>query len=112
MVKNPIGFFSHFTTPGSPLGLVPFLKIIEVIRIFIRPLTLGVRLAVKLMTGHLLLRMVRNFHSNLMVIGSLTLVIMMFFFIKFLFFYEMSVCLIQGLVYSLMLVQYLDEHSK
>jgi F-type H+-transporting ATPase subunit a len=57
-------YFSHFTTPGRPIFLIPFIKIIEVISNLIRPLTLGVRLAVNLLTGHLFLTMFSRAHTS------------------------------------------------
>jgi len=63
-------FFSHFTITGRPVRLIPFLKIIEV-RKLIRPITLGVRLAVKLITGHLLLRMFRKIHYKALLYRNL-----------------------------------------
>jgi len=105
-------FFSHFTITGRPIGLIPFLKIIEVIRKLIRPITLGVRLAVKLITGHLLLRMFRKIHYKALLYRNLVYWGVLLVFGLGVLFYERCICVIQGLVYSLMLVQYYDEHSK
>jgi len=102
-------FISHFTPAGSPIVLIPLLKVIEIISIRIRPITLGVRLAVNLITGHLMLRMFSSSSSNRLVKFSFIFIIMFFFGIL-VFFYERCVCLVQGLVYFLMLTQYLDEH--
>lgn len=48
-------FSSHLIPEGSPLLLTPFLFIIEIVRIIIRPLTLSIRLAANILSGHLLL---------------------------------------------------------
>lgn len=102
-------FFSHFTPAGRPVLLVPLLKIIEFIRISIRPLTLGVRLAVKLITGHLMFRMFA-YSSNCRLTNRRIALILFIIIGVFILFYERCVCLVQGLVYFLMLTQYLDEH--
>jgi ATP synthase subunit 6 len=105
-----IQYFSHFTPTGRPLLLIPFIKVIEVISNIIRPLTLGVRLAVNLLTGHLLLTLFCNSHiSNLIVFKRRFF--LLYFFGIFIFFYELCVCIVQALVYNLMVIQYFDEHS-
>uniref|UniRef100_A0A343VVI6 ATP synthase subunit a n=1 Tax=Bothromesostoma personatum TaxID=27905 RepID=A0A343VVI6_9PLAT len=108
--NNIFQYISHFTTLGSPFILVPFINIIEVISNVIRPLTLGVRLAVNLLTGHLLLSMFSNFHSSLL-FSNYFLFFFVFFFGIFIFFYESCVSLVQAFVYGLMISQYFDEHS-
>jgi len=105
--KNFVVYFSHYTTTATPFLLVPFINLVELIRNVIRPLTLGIRLAVKLLTGHLLLNMFSSFHSSQKFVSFF----FFFFFGLFLFFYETCVSIIQALVFKLMLFQYLDEHS-
>jgi F0F1-type ATP synthase membrane subunit a len=90
--------------------LVPFINIIEVISNLIRPITLGVRLAVNLLTGHLLLTMFCNSHSSFLFTLN-WIFFPLYFFGVFIFIYEFCVCLVQALVYKLMLSQYFDEHS-
>jgi len=92
--------------------LISFIKIIEVISNLIRPITLGVRLAVNLLTGHLLLSMFSNFHISLIFKFQIFFFLVFLIFGFFIFFYETCVCVIQGLVYRLMISQYFDEHSK
>jgi F-type H+-transporting ATPase subunit a len=109
--NNTTSYFSHYTTLATPLILVPFIKMVEVVSKVIRPITLGVRLAVNLITGHLLLSLFSNFHcSQIFLLDGF-----FFFFFIFgvtLFLYESCVSIIQALVYNLMLFQYLDEHTK
>ena len=106
-----IGYFSHYTTVGSPLALVPFIKVIEVIRKVIRPITLGVRLAVNLLTGHLLVSMLRSSHADSLLNKGFIVYAVVLVIGVGVFFYESCVCLVQSLVYALMISQYLDEHS-
>lgn len=110
ILKNFFGFCSHYTTLGSPVFLVSFIKVVEVLRKLIRPITLGVRLAVNLLTGHLFLTMFRK--SQFFLGLSLKIIYFFLFFLGiFVFFYEFCVCVIQALVFNLMLRQYFDEHS-
>lgn len=47
--------FSHLTPQGTPFILIPFIVIIESIRLIIRPFTLAIRLTANIIAGHLLL---------------------------------------------------------
>lgn len=57
---NPSNFLSHLVPRGTPLPLIPFIVLIELVRRVIRPLTLAVRLAANMVAGHLLLVLVRG----------------------------------------------------
>jgi F0F1-type ATP synthase membrane subunit a len=78
------------------------------IRKLIRPITLGVRLAVNLLTGHLLVSMFSNFHISFILNLNNFFFFFFFFFGLFIFFYEMCVCVIQAIVYTLMVNQYAE----
>merc|ERR1712240_248685 len=52
-------FVAHFLPLGRPLTLGPFLVLIEIIRVLIRPLTLSLRLSANLLAGHIVLRLLR-----------------------------------------------------
>lgn len=91
--------------------LVPFIKLVEVVSKLIRPITLGVRLAVNLLTGHLLLRMFTEYHCSKFFNFSFISYTIVFLFGLFIMFYETCVGFIQAFVYNLMIVQYLDEHT-
>lgn len=46
---------AHLTPQGTPIVLIPFIVIIESIRLIIRPFTLAIRLTANIIAGHLLL---------------------------------------------------------
>lgn len=102
-------FVSNFI-PSSPLFIMPFLSLIEVVSYFIRPLTLSLRLSINITTGHVLLWLLRKailylFLRNkvfLLLLGPISIVI---------FFYEFCIGIIQSLVFSLLLKSYLGEHK-
>jgi len=48
---------SHLTQ-GTPLILIPFIVIIETIRLIIRPITLAIRLTANINAGHLLISLI------------------------------------------------------
>jgi len=59
-LKNFSKFLAHLAPAGTPKPLIPFIVIIELIRSFIRPITLGVRLAANIVAGHLILVLARR----------------------------------------------------
>jgi len=49
---------------GTPVVLIPFIVLIELIRILIRPFTLSIRLTANIIAGHLLISLVRRSIEN------------------------------------------------
>jgi F-type H+-transporting ATPase subunit a len=60
-VKHNIKFFSLFVPAGCPLGLVPVLVLIEFISYLARNISLGLRLAANILSGHMLLNILAGF---------------------------------------------------
>src|SRR5690625_7863183 len=54
--KHGLEFFSLFVPSGCPLGLLPLLVLIEFISYLARNISLGLRLAANILSGHMLLR--------------------------------------------------------
>lgn len=107
---SPIIFFSFLTPSGRPVILVPLLKIIELIRKLIRPLTLSLRLSINITTGHIFIVLLSTYMSVLFFRLSILYFIFLFFCVSY-FFFEIFVSFIQAFVYSLLLNQYMGEHS-
>lgn len=103
LLKDCIRFFSHLVPQGTPVGLGMFLRIIELIRKFIRPLTLSLRLGIKITTGHILLGLIRilgiqfKFKIFLILLGAGY------------FLFELFVMYIQAIVFTLLLSRYSEE---
>lgn len=102
--KDIKAFFSHLTPTGTPLFLISFMVIIETISSLIRPITLAVRLMANIVAGHLLITLLSGFslmrytntcYSLLPGLALSTL--------------EISVCLIQAYVLTLLFTLYLKE---
>jgi len=49
---------AHLVPKGTPVLLIPFIVLIELVRGVIRPFTLAVRLAANIVAGHLILVLV------------------------------------------------------
>lgn len=61
--------FSLFVPSGCPLGLLPLLVLIEFISYLARNVSLGLRLAANVLSGHLLLNILSNFTYSIMKSG-------------------------------------------
>jgi len=59
--KFKSNFLSMFMPYGAPLGMSPFLVIIEIASNVSRPIALGMRLAANLTSGHVLLAILSDF---------------------------------------------------
>jgi F-type H+-transporting ATPase subunit a len=64
-------FFSLFVPSGCPLGLLPLLVLIEFISYLARNVSLGLRLAANILSGHMLLNILAGFTYNIMTSGIL-----------------------------------------
>nr|QDH52408.1 ATP synthase F0 subunit 6 [Chordodes sp. VVA-2019] len=98
-IKNKCWF--HLIPMGSPILLVPFLFIIELISNIIRPLTLALRLSANITSGHILIHLVSKLSNYNMALGfmpSLSLNIM-----------ETIVSVIQTYVFMSLIFLYISE---
>nr|YP_010264249.1 ATP synthase F0 subunit 6 [Carebara diversa]UIO59235.1 ATP synthase F0 subunit 6 [Carebara diversa] len=99
-------FFSHLTPQGTPFILMPFMVLIELISLIIRPFTLAIRLTANMIAGHLLLSLLGSPGQ------SITLNLLMFIMLSsqiLLFILEISVSMIQAYVFSILTTLYSSE---
>lgn len=99
-------FFSHLTPQGTPFILMPFIVLIEFIRLIIRPFTLAIRLTANIIAGHLLLTLLG---SSGLLINNFFIIIIILFSQILLFILEISVRLIQAYVFSILTTLYCSE---
>nr|YP_010963382.1 ATP synthase F0 subunit a [Harringtonia lauricola]WNK75971.1 ATP synthase F0 subunit a [Harringtonia lauricola] len=67
--KHGLEFFSLLVPAGCPLALLPLLVLIELISYLARNISLGLRLAANIMSGHMLLNILAGFTYNIMSSG-------------------------------------------
>ena len=67
--KHGFKFFSLLVPAGCPLGLLPLLVLIEFISYLARNVSLGLRLAANILSGHMLLNILAGFTYNIMTSG-------------------------------------------
>nr|YP_009679474.1 ATP synthase F0 subunit 6 [Harpactocrates apennicola]QDP17921.1 ATP synthase F0 subunit 6 [Harpactocrates apennicola] len=95
----------HLVPEGSPLLLAPVLVLIELISHLIRPFTLSIRLAANMMAGHLIMGLL----SSISLVQGSSFVISVFMQMT-LYLLEFAVALIQGLVFSILLLLYAVDY--
>lgn len=66
LIIHRLEFFSLFTPQGCPLGLLPLLVLIEAISYLARNVSLGLRLAANILSGHMLLNILSEFTYKIM----------------------------------------------
>lgn len=99
---------AHLQPIGSPAFLNPFLCVIELVRLLVRPLTLAVRLTANLRTGHILMSLIGlGFLGG----GPLSRVLIFLFGIFYMIF-EIAVCVIQAYIFTLLPTLYRDDHPE
>lgn len=98
-------FLSHLIPAGTPMALISFMVIVEVLRNLIRPLALTFRLTANIIAGHLLISLIGGaligLSFSFMVLGSLVQSLLVFM--------ELGVSVIQAYVFSTLLLLYLSE---
>jgi ATP synthase subunit 6 len=106
IINIPRKTLRHLVPLNSPKFLIHFIVIIELIRLIIRPWTLAIRLSANLISGHLILILLRNFLINFISYFLLSLLIE-----TILLLLEISIAFIQSYVFSILLILYFSEST-
>ncbi|GGB58683.1 F0F1 ATP synthase subunit A [Blastomonas aquatica] len=62
--RHGLHFFSLFIPHGTPLPMIPFIFVVELLSFLVRPFSLGLRLFVAMTAGHILLKVLAGFVIN------------------------------------------------
>lgn len=105
-------FIAILLPAGAPSVLNPFLILVEIVRIIVRPITLSVRLAANIGAGHIVIGLLgtylrSSYFGFFGIFGFFILVLVQVFY----FFFEFGVGLIQSYIFFLLVTLYADEHS-
>jgi F-type H+-transporting ATPase subunit a len=109
--KHGLKFFSLFVPSGCPLGLLPLLVLIEFISYLARNVSLGLRLAANILSGHMLLNILAGFTYNIMTSGFIYLfvgLIPLSFIIAFSGL-ELGIAFIQAQVFVVLTASYIKD---
>lgn len=109
--RHGFHFFSLFVPHGTPKIMVPLIAAIEFISFMVRPFSLGLRLFVAMIAGHILMEVfgsfiVSGFNGGPMGWG---VGILSFLFIIGVAALELLVCAIQAYVFALLTTLYLND---
>jgi len=107
LVSSVKHFLAHLIPTGTPVFLISFVVIVELLRNFIRPIALTFRLTANIIAGHLLISLIGGFLISLpfrfLLIGSLVQSILVVI--------ELGVSIIQSYVFSTLLLLYLSDRE-
>lgn len=101
-IKNTM---AHILPDSAPLWLNPFLRLIELIRVRVRPLTLSFRLAANITAGHIILILILTFSTLSVKILFVSATISYIYTI-----FELIICIIQAYILCLLLSLYSNDH--
>jgi F-type H+-transporting ATPase subunit a len=111
--RHKLHFFSLFVPHGTPKPMIPLIFLIELMSFLVRPFSLGLRLFVAMMAGHILLKVLGGFVINGMnadaawiaPVVSLPSFILMIVITAL----ELLVAVIQAYVFALLTSLYLND---
>jgi F-type H+-transporting ATPase subunit a len=109
--RHGLKFSSLFVPSGCPLGLLPLLVLIEFISYLSRNVSLGLRLAANILSGHMLLSILSGFTYNIMTSGIIFFVlglIPLAFIIAFSGL-ELAIAFIQAQVFVVLSCSYIKD---
>ena len=109
--RHGLKFFSLFIPHGTPILLMPLIFVIELISFMVRPFSLGLRLFVAMIAGHILMDVFGSFIVSGLNDGAMgwSVGILSFLFIMFVVALELLMCIIQAYVFALLTTLYLND---
>jgi len=110
-INYKANFLSMFMPQGSPLALAPLLVSIELLSYVARAISLGVRLAANVTSGHILLAIIGGFVFQMITSASILTVIAILpmALLVALTILEIGVAIIQAYVFTLLTAIYLND---
>lgn len=109
--KHGLKFFSLFVPAGCPLALLPLLVLIEFISYLARNVSLGLRLAANILSGHMLLNILSGFTYNIMTSGFIFFFLGLFPLVFIIAFsgLELGIAFIQAQVFVVLSCSYIKD---
>jgi len=109
--KHGLEFFSLLVPAGCPLGLLPLLVLIEFVSYLARNISLGLRLAANILSGHMLLNILSGFTYNIMTSGLISFFIGLLPLIFIIAFsgLELAIAFIQAQVFVVLTSGYIKD---
>ena len=102
--KGPIGFFTALVPAGVPKFFAPLIFIIEFFTYLARPITLAIRLAVNMVAGHTMMKVIAGFVASMGALGLIPV-----FFNSALVGFELFVAGLQAYIFSMLTCVYIND---
>ena len=102
--KGPIGFFTGLVPHGVPKAFAPLIFVIEFFTYLARPITLAVRLAVNMVAGHTMMKVIAGFIASMGALGLIPV-----FFNSALVGFEFFVAGLQAYIFSMLTCVYIND---
>nr|YP_010583747.1 ATP synthase F0 subunit 6 [Sepia elegans]UXN83943.1 ATP synthase F0 subunit 6 [Sepia elegans] len=110
-IKNSYSSLAFMLPLATPSFLIPFLPIIEMLSIMVRPITLSVRLAANISAGHIILTLIGDYLTTLMLLNNYMVTLVVLLIQMGYFIFEIGISIIQGYIFSLLITLYTDDHQ-
>lgn len=108
---HPLQYLAHLIPLGVPMFLSPFLASVETTSVTVRPSTLSFRLAANISAGHVVISLL-GIYSATAFFASTTLLLVLLSSLVGYFLFELGICFIQALIFTLLLSLYTREHPE
>lgn len=103
-------FYAIFLPGGAPGWLNPFLVLVESVRIFVRPITISVRLVANIRAGHVVLCLIGIYCVCYFFLSWYLFLIILVVQISYIMF-EFGIGGIQSYIFRLLMSLYADDHG-
>nr|YP_010985475.1 ATP synthase F0 subunit 6 [Unedogemmula leucotropis]WOK81719.1 ATP synthase F0 subunit 6 [Unedogemmula leucotropis] len=110
IIFNPSSVVAGLLPMGAPAPLNPFLVIIEMVSIMVRPITLSVRLTANMSAGHIVLTLIGNYLTTSLFMSSIFSMLLLLAIQILYTIFEFGISLIQAYIFCLLITLYSDEH--
>lgn len=109
--RHGLHFFSLFIPHGTPKPMIPLIFLVEFISFMVRPFSLGLRLFVAMIAGHILMEVFGNFIVTGLNGGPVGwgVSLLSFLFVVGVYAIELLVSAIQAYVFALLTTLYLND---
>ncbi len=102
--NGPIGFFANLVPSGVPKAFAPLMLVIEFFAYLARPVTLAVRLAVNMVAGHTMMKVIAAFVASMGAFGLIPVL-----FNSALVGFEFFVAGLQAYIFSMLACIYIND---
>ena len=110
LINQKMTYFRRFCPSGIPGYLIPFIVIIEFLSFMFRPLSLGIRLFVNMVSGHIMIEVIAGFATSIASVAVFSYFSAVPVAVNVeLNLFKLVVCMLQAYVFVVLSCMYLSE---